>query len=83
MIKWWIKIILNWSKGDEANQVKLKLEENQRTRIKQKEKQGVKYEPTWFKKTIDPATNEPIYTFENKYWGCKQKQDWSKCPQIF
>jgi len=59
------------------------LEEKQRTRIKQKEKQGLNHEPTWFKKTIDSTTNEPVYTFSNSYWECKHKQDWSKCPEIF
>jgi hypothetical protein len=41
------------------------------------------YDPVWFKKTIDPYTNQPIHVFKNEYWDCKMKNDWSKCPDIY
>lgn len=41
------------------------------------------YEPIWFKKVIDPYTNQPIHLFKNEYWDCKMRNDWKKCPDIF
>jgi hypothetical protein len=40
-------------------------------------------EPTWFRKTVDPLTNLPIHVYKNEYWECKDKQEWSRCPDIF
>jgi oxysterol-binding protein 1 len=39
--------------------------------------------PLWFKKTIDPYTKQPMHSFTNEYWECKEKKDWSKCPDLF
>lgn len=41
---------------------------------------SVSRKPLWF----DPpkAKNEP-HTWNNKYWKCKQVQDWSACPRMF
>ena len=47
---------------------------------------GVEYpgwQPRWFKKTIDKFTGNPIHEFTKEYWDCKQKQDWSRCPDIY
>ena len=41
------------------------------------------YEPCWFKKTIDPFTNQPIHIFQNEYWDCKERQDWKRCPNLY
>jgi hypothetical protein len=41
------------------------------------------HEPAWFKKTIDPYTNQPIHVTKNEYWECKEKQDWKRCPDIY
>jgi hypothetical protein len=82
---------------DEANKEKLRLEEKQRSARKKRElameKVGndsmsshdahAQYESLWFKKTIDPYTNQPIHVFNNEYWECKAKQDWNRCPDIF
>lgn len=40
-------------------------------------------DPLWFKKTVDPYTNQPIHLFNNEYWECKAKQDWKRCPDLF
>jgi hypothetical protein len=40
-------------------------------------------EPIWFKKVIDPYTNQPIHLFKNEYWDCKMRNDWKRCPDIF
>ena len=40
-------------------------------------------EPAWFKKSIDPYTQQPIHIFKNDYWDCKANKDWSRCPNLF
>jgi hypothetical protein len=40
-------------------------------------------DPAWFKKTVDPYTNQPIHLFKNDYWECKANKDWSRCPDLF
>ncbi len=78
---------------DDANKEKLRLEEKQRVARKKREQEQATdgglstehahYESAWFKKTIDPYTNQPIHVFDNDYWECKMKKDWSRCPDIF
>ncbi|KAG8182462.1 hypothetical protein JTE90_020383 [Oedothorax gibbosus] len=78
---------------DEANQVKVQLEEKQRTvrRKREEEAEGAAadgrpfqgYEPIWFRKETDPITGNPVHKFTGDYWQCKETLDWSRCPQIF
>jgi oxysterol-binding protein 1 len=78
---------------DEANKEKVRLEDKQRTLRKQREqlneqfagenKPQIHHEPLWFKKVIDPYTNQPIHAFKNEYWDCKKKRDWKRCPDLF
>jgi len=78
---------------DEANEEKLRLEEKQRSARKQREidaelavQEGrpvPTYEPNWFTKEKDPFTGSTVYVFNNNYWDCKKKQDWSRCADIF
>ena len=65
---------------DEADQKKVYLEEKQRTKLKQFPQEP---DPIWFEKCIDPYTKEETYKYKHDYWGCKAKQDWSKCPDLF
>ena len=41
------------------------------------------YEPTWFNREKDEQNNSYIYRYKGDYWECKEKQDWSRCPDIF
>ncbi|XP_045172406.2 oxysterol-binding protein 1-like isoform X2 [Mercenaria mercenaria] len=78
---------------DEANRVKVQLEEKQRTKRKKMEaeaeaclKRGEEppcHEPMWFKRSKDEITGEPIYKSTDKYWKCKESQDWTGCPDIY
>jgi len=78
---------------DEANAEKVRLEEKQRTARRQKESEAEKaaaegqavpsYDPIWFTKDKDPLTGNVIHVFKGDYWTCKEKQDWSRCPDIF
>lgn len=69
---------------DEANQEKLRLEEKQRQTRRAREVNGHdNYQSKWFKKQHDPLTNSDMHIYTNEYWECKQKQDWSRCDDIF
>lgn len=71
---------------DEANQEKLRLEEKQRQVRKAREIEGNgidTFKPKWFEKKYDSLTNSEIYVFNNEYWDCKSKQDWTRCEDIF
>ncbi|XP_012942512.2 oxysterol-binding protein 1, partial [Aplysia californica] len=77
---------------DEANRMKLRLEEKQREVRKQREgeaerakaegRENEPYKPTWFRKERDPTTGALIHIFNKQYWECKQRQDWQRCPDI-
>lgn len=41
------------------------------------------YEPIWFKKETDKITGNLIHMYRGNYWECKEKQDWSMCPDIY
>lgn len=80
----------NW---EEANRIKTMLEEKQRQVRKKREEEAelatasgqpyVPYAPLWFERKKDPVTGSPVHVFGQKYWECKEKQDWSVCPAIF
>jgi hypothetical protein len=41
------------------------------------------YEPLWFTKEKDPLTGNVIHVYKGEYWSCKERKDWSKCPDLF
>ena len=67
-------------KWDEADRQKSYLENKQRNKLKKLNKEP---DPIWFEKHIDPYTKEERYMFKNEYWGCKARQDWTRCPDIY
>lgn len=76
--------LMEEGKWDEANQVKIQLEEKQRATRRERETTGATtYEPVWFKKEVEPVTGNLIHIYKEEYWDCKRKSDWSKCPNIF
>jgi len=78
---------------DQANDEKVRLEEKQRAVRRRRETEaeaaaaeGVEYkghEPSWFKKQLDPYTNQCLHMYTRDYWECRDKADWSRCPDIF
>ncbi|XP_015592742.1 oxysterol-binding protein 1 isoform X2 [Cephus cinctus] len=78
---------------DEANAQKLRLEEKQRAVRRAREHEAEKameqglpyetYEPIWFKKQQDPYMDTLCHMYNGEYWDCKNKGDWSRCPNIF
>lgn len=78
---------------DEANEMKGRLEDKQRTVRRRREEEAEKaaaegrpyvpYEPVWFKKGKDPITGNPVHLYTEDYWKCKERQDWARCPHIY
>ena len=76
--------LMEEGRWDEANQEKLRLEEKQRQSRRGRETSGNdSYQSKWFKKQHDTLTDSEMHIYTNEYWECKQKQDWSRCEQIF
>ncbi|XP_042242239.1 oxysterol-binding protein 1-like isoform X2 [Homarus americanus] len=78
---------------DEANSEKLRLEEKQRATRRRREAEAEEaategreypaYSPTWFTKETDESTGALVFRYTHEYWDCKDRQDWSRCPDIF
>jgi len=81
---------------DLANTEKVRLEEKQRSVRRQRELEAelahqegsggeaYTYSPTWYKQVADEFNGDKmIHVYKGGYWEAKQKQDWSKCPDIF
>jgi len=41
------------------------------------------YVPKWFQQLEDQQTGGVIHAFTGEYWHCKEKRDWSRCPDIY
>lgn len=37
----------------------------------------------WFDLYEDPDTKTSYHKFNGKYWDCKLRGDWSKCPDLY
>ncbi|PSN47433.1 Oxysterol-binding protein 1 [Blattella germanica] len=78
---------------DQANVEKVRLEEKQRAARRIREADAEKaaaegrpyppYEPVWFKKEKESYTGSVIHIYKGQYWECKERQDWSVCPNIY
>lgn len=87
--------LMEMGRWDEANEEKLRLEEKQRSARrkaeddngKQRASQGETvsqcHDPAWFKRQHDDLMNTDVFVYTHEYWECKEKQDWSRCPNIF
>lgn len=64
---------------DESNLEKIRLEEIQRERRKNHD--DVK--PLWFVQEYEEFSEKPVWKYTGTYWKCKEKQDWSKCPDLW
>ncbi|XP_064088994.1 oxysterol-binding protein 1-like isoform X4 [Macrobrachium nipponense] len=84
--------LMEEGRWDEANREKLRLEEKQRATRRQREAEAEQaategreyppYSPVWFKKETD-ETGALSFRYTHEYWDCKERQDWSRCPDIF
>lgn len=41
------------------------------------------YKPAWFSVAKDQVTGKNMHIYNGEYWECKNKSDWSRCPDIF
>ena len=69
-------------KYDFAADEKHRVEEKQRGKRRDRERTGEEYKPKWFSKTTCPITGEE-YWHQSGYWEAREKQDWSRCEDIF
>ena len=73
----------NW---DEANLLKIKIEEKQRAKRRENESKGQKesdHKAVWFEKILVQNDNNCDWVYKNNYWQCKEAQNWSECPDLF
>ncbi|VDK30125.1 unnamed protein product [Gongylonema pulchrum] len=85
--------LMEEGKWDEANEMKLKIEEKQRSTRRQREALAEKalqkgepfeeYKPLWFTKGQHASSGALIHIFTGEYWEKKKAGDWSMCPNIF
>ncbi|VDN03163.1 unnamed protein product [Thelazia callipaeda] len=85
--------LMEEGKWDEANEMKVRIEEKQRATRRKRELLAEKamekgepfeeYKPLWFKKSQHKATGALIHVFNGEYWEKKKINDWSRCPNIF
>ncbi|KAH8278482.1 hypothetical protein KR018_003879, partial [Drosophila ironensis] len=78
---------------DESNQEKLRLEENQRTKRREREAEAEQaaeegrpypaYEPMWFAREKEEGTDNYMHVYKNNYWEAKEAQNWEGCPDIY
>lgn len=68
---------------DKAKSEKQRLEDNQRKRQKEREKNGIVYHPMYFDETYDDITGELIYKYNGNYWDDRNKKNFSKFIDIF
>jgi len=78
---------------EDANKVKVQLEEKQRASRRKREQEAAEaaqtgneyhgWEPRWFKKEKDPHSGNLVHVCTGDYWQCKDTQDWSRCPDIY
>uniref|UniRef100_A0A915PTZ6 Oxysterol-binding protein n=1 Tax=Setaria digitata TaxID=48799 RepID=A0A915PTZ6_9BILA len=85
--------LMEEGKWNEANEMKLKIEDRQRAVRREREALAEKamrkgelfeeYKPLWFKKDQHEKTGALVHVFTGEYWEKKKANDWSKCPSIF
>ncbi|PHH83344.1 hypothetical protein CDD82_1857 [Ophiocordyceps australis] len=71
---------------DEAEEWKLKLEEEQRARRREAEARGETYRPRWFVKAEGTADGDEVWkmrTGKDGYWEERARGSWSNVPVIF
>lgn len=54
---------------EEASKEKNRLEDAQRIRRKENEKNGIEFKPVYFEEKYIPESGENIYRFNGKYWN--------------
>lgn len=68
---------------DFAATEKHRVEEKQRAKRREREAKGEDFTPKWFSKGRCEITGEEYWVYNEQYWPCREKKDWSICEDIF
>lgn len=78
---------------DQAAVEKDRLEEKQRAKRREREREGIVVGPRWFEKSVDKETGEEMWRIkrvgggsedaEVEYWARRNEGDWRGCEDIF
>lgn len=68
---------------EEAEKIKSFLEEKQRQRRKKMELENCEWKPRWFEYVKNQDPSWVIKTGEDSYWVQREKQKWTKIPEIW
>jgi hypothetical protein len=68
---------------DSAATEKHRVEEKQRAKRRERERNGEEFTPKWFSKGKCPTTGEEYWVTNGRYWKCRQEKDWTACEDIF
>ena len=60
---------------DLAASEKNRVEERQRAKRREREAQGVEFEPRWFRKGRDEVTGEEFWESNGRYWGVRNETE--------
>lgn len=68
---------------EEASRLKSYLEDQQRARKKENDKQGKKHVPVYFYEKLIEETGEKVHIFNGQYWEDRAKKNWDKLIKVF
>ena len=69
---------------EDANRLKLLLEQKQRDTRKLLESQpGFVYQPQWFRAAVDGDTGSTHWEYTGRYWEARSERSWANVPSIF
>ena len=75
--------LMEYQKFDEAETEKVRLEEKQRKKRKENEKEGIHPLPRYFEETYDDITGELIYKYKGNYFEDRKNNNFKDLPDLF
>ena len=75
--------LMEYQKFDEAGEEKNRLEEKQRAKRKENEKNGIHPVPRYFEETYDDITGELIYKYKGTYFEDRKNNNFKDLPDLF
>lgn len=68
---------------DDANALKVALEDAQRARRKSAAASNTAHVPRWFRAAVDADTAERLWEYAGGYWEARLASSWARVPRIF
>ena len=75
--------VIEYQKFDEAEVEKKRLEEKQRKKRKENEKNGIHPLPRYFEETYDDITGELVYKYKGNYFEDRKNNNFKDIPDLF